>query len=350
MPRPNTTITPNRARIVDVARKAAVSRAAVSAVLNGGSHTTRVSEKTAAKIRRVAKELNYHPNHVARQLAGKRGNVVGVLGNWKFAPVAGRFLPYVNHLAAEKGYRIFAWESSGSIESIESYLDESLGRGIEGILYLAFDNDASWPEMAPRLARIPHVVSVLGDPGVPSGSCVLSQPAEGVRQVIEHLYAVGRQKIAFVLENMDTGINRQRAEAIRTVHGQLHRALEPDYLCVATQGWTENDGEKYDALCKELVGDRQVDAIAADSDYSAIMLMRSLRRLGRHVPEDVAVVGFGNDLAARWCDPLLTTVDYRVPVLVETALDLLIKRLEGHGSNPPQTVIIEPQLLVRESA
>ena len=74
-----------------------MSRPLVSFVLSGGKYAQRVHPKTAERIRRIAKQLNYHPNHAAQQLTGKRSSVLGALAsNWFYFPLRPRFLAYLN--------------------------------------------------------------------------------------------------------------------------------------------------------------------------------------------------------------------------------------------------------------
>ena len=87
-------------------------------------------------------------------------------------------------------------------------------------------------------------------------------------------------------------------------------------------------------LCEELVVRRGADAILAEGDFTAVSLLRALRRLGRRVPDDVAVIGWGNEQVAYWSDPPLTTVNYVFQKMVGTALDLLAGMIERPDERP----------------
>ena len=82
---------PARTRMINIARAAGVSRAAVSCVLTGGkTGNVRLSDETAARIRQIAQELRFHPNHVAQQLAGKRSGIIGALAQTWARPTESR--------------------------------------------------------------------------------------------------------------------------------------------------------------------------------------------------------------------------------------------------------------------
>ena len=335
--------------MIDVARQAGVSRPLVSFVLGGGKHAERVHPKTAERIRRVARELNYHPNHVAQQLAGKRSGVLGALaGNWFFFPLRPRFLAYLNQVADARGQKILTWQTNLHVEPVEQFLREFHGRGVNGLIYLAFDNDAEWPQVVPLLAELPHVVSVMTDPGIPGGSCVLCDVADGARQAVEFLHQQGRRKIVQILDTLETKLNRQRQGGFYRAHAELGRPLEADQLCIATRDWAEADYPKFVALAEDLVRRRGADAILADNDMGGALLMRALAELGLRVPDDVAMVGWGAEMISRYTTPVLTTVDYRLPQIMESTMDIMNELIEN-TEQEPKSVTIKPELIVRKS-
>lgn len=337
--------------MVDIARKAGVSQSAVSFVLGGGPRAEQIGAETAEKIRRIAKQLNFHPNHGALLLKGKRTGVIGALANnWYYFPLRPRFLAYLNHHADQRKLKLLTWQSDDRIEPIEQFVGESSGHGIDGLIYLAFDNDGEWPAAGPLLGQLPHVVSVLGDPGIPGGSAVLCDVADGARQVVEHLHLQGRQKIVQIVDSLDLSINRQRQKAFCRVLNELGRPAAPDQLCVATRGWNEADLPKFVELAQDLVQQRKADAIWADNDMGAALLVRALVELGLRVPEDVAVVGWGNEMIARYTTPALTTVAYRLAPMMDAALDLLLEMIEAGEESVGRSVTIRPELIVRASA
>ena len=164
--------------------------------------------------------------------------------------------------------------------------------------------------MVPPLSSFRRVVSLLGDPCIPGGACVESDVADGVRQVVEHLHARGRCKIAQILEDFERQGNARRRQAFFDAHTAAGRHVAADQVCAATRGFTAADFPKFLELADELILNRGADAILADSDYTAAGLIRALQFRGRRVPEDVAVVGWGNEPLAPWFIPGLTTVSY----------------------------------------
>jgi LacI family transcriptional regulator len=342
---------PKRVRMVDIARLAGVSRPAVSAVLSGtGKGNIIVSEKTAAKIRRIAQQLNFHPNHAARQLAGKRSRIIGALAKTWFWQTEQRALAWLNQLAASRNFKILAWQMDARKEGIDSFVEECLGWNIDGLICVTFKYDDVWPKAIESMARLPRVVSILGDPGVPGGHSVEIDVASGVRQSVAHLHRRGCRRIVQVLESTKSKLDRQRYEAFLAAHREFYGPADDDQICFATEGWGIEDYEKFQELARQLVVDRCADGIMTESDFSVPGLVRGLAKLGRRVPEDVALIGWGYEHVGRGVTPSLTTVDFDLENLVARALDLLTSLIEQPDEEQPRTVLVEPKLFVRESA
>ena len=91
-------------------------------------------------------------------------------------------------------------------------------------------------------------------------------------------------------------------------------------------------------------------AVVTESNYAALLLLADFARHGLRVPDDVAVVGWGNETIGQWLNRGLTTVNYRLKDVVGQALDLLGETIERPEEIRPRTVVIKPELVVRESA
>jgi DNA-binding LacI/PurR family transcriptional regulator len=336
--------------MTDVARHAGVSQAAVSFVLGGGKYSRRVSEKTALRIREVAKQLNFHPNHAAQQLSGKRSGVIGVLGsNWSGDQLPTRVLVWLTREAAERGIVILAEETVGNAESLERYASKCLSWNVDGLLFLAYNNDAIWPAAAAALGQLPRVVSVMGDAGIPNSHTVETDLSDGVHQAIRHLYEGGRRRIVLILEALDYQINCRRKEAFFAAHAELGLPCDDSQVCLATRGWKESDTPRWEALRDDLVDVRRADAILADSDATAAGLVSACKQRGVRVPEDLALVGWGNSTIARWIDPKLSSVDFLPAQLMGRSLDLLAGLIDQPHGERPRTIHVKPELIVRAS-
>ena len=226
-----------RTRMVDIARMAGVSRSAVSHVLSGtGKGNIIVSEKTAAKIREIAKQLNFHPNHAARQLAGKRSRIIGALAQTWFWQTEQRALAWLNQLAASRNFKILAWQMDAHADGIDTFVEECLAWNIDGLICVTFKYDEVWPQVVESMARLPRIVSILGDPGLSAGHAVEIDVASGVRQCVELLHRRGCRRIVQVLEGTKSRLDRQRYEAFLAAHREFYGDADSDQVCFATEG------------------------------------------------------------------------------------------------------------------
>ncbi|MBN2579513.1 MAG: LacI family DNA-binding transcriptional regulator [Pirellulales bacterium] len=340
----------SRVKMSDIAQRAKVSRMAVSHVLMGtGKGYIRVSEKTAQRIRAIARELGYTPNRAAQQLAGKRSGVLGILANDWMHPTELRILSWMHRLADQRGYRVLAAQANQSVESLKKYVADYAGRGIDGLIFVAFGNDALWPLLRGAFDILPRVVSVLGRPDFGQGYYVDTDHAEGIRQAVTHLHRQGRRRIVQVLEDPDSLMSRSRAEAFQQVCRELEIDDDPRRFSVTFQGATLRN-PSYVGFVEELIGRLQADAIIANSDSSALGIIHALYYKGLRTPDDVGVVGWGNDVTMPFAVPNLTTINFRFEEIIATALDLLTAMMEDPGDKKLRSVVIPPELMVRQTA
>ena len=340
-----------RSRMIDIAQRANVSRTAVTHVLTGAGagRIGGVSAAKAAEIRRIADELGYVPNLAAQQLAGKRSGMIGALAStWNMATER-RLLGWLQQVANARGFDVLGAQSNDRVEPVQRFLENCQSRGVDGLMIMAFANDGLLEQAAPLLARFSRVVALVGNPGIRGVPSIVSDVAGGTRISVEHLHRQGRRKIVQILEGLDTAMNRARQQAFFDAHRDLGRPLGEDQICIATRGWSEFDFAKMDPLCAELL-DRGMDAVLTDTDFTACMVLRSLRRLGKRVPDEVAVVGWGNEELAAWQDPQLTTVSYAFREVAVEAIDLLSQWIENPATADFDSRVVPMKLIVRESA
>ncbi|NQT37845.1 MAG: LacI family DNA-binding transcriptional regulator [Planctomycetes bacterium] len=340
--------------MLDVAKRAHCSRAAVSHVLMGtGQGVIKVGKETAAGIRRAAGELKFHPNHAARQLAGKRSRLLGVIADDWSSATGVRIFTWLEKNAAERDYQVLTSQTGNDPRRFERSVATCLSRGVEGVVCVGYRSEEQWAEVGPLLARFPHVVSVFARPNIPGVEYVDIDAAEATRQSVTHLLDRGRKRIGLLLEDLDLVPNRQRHEAFLQTHRELGLPVDEKRIYVGTKDWYYDRPEfeqQIDGALDRLLGEGRADALLADDDYGAAVLIRGLSRRGLRVPEDVAVVGYGNHLVSHFLNPELTTIDIRVQEVVYTAVAMLTEAIDGPESGSMQSVTLRPELLVRKSS
>lgn len=341
---------PHRTRLIDIAQRVGCSHAAVSCVLTGaGEGRIRVGRQKALLIRQVAKELNFHPNHAARQLKGKRSMVLGILSrNWETSFHLRTFY-WLQQVSASRGYQILAAQCKSAAE-VAATAEEFLSRGIDGALCFGQDTDAPDGESCEALARFPRLVSLFGRIAVPGSAFVGVCEATGIRQAVEHLHDRGRKKIA-VLLTRDGREMQQRRKGFLAAHRGLGRSVGSEQIQCGTSEWTWHQPDvhqRVDAWIERVVITAGVDAIIAQDDFRAAFLIQGLVRRGLRVPEDVAIVGFENDLISHHLTPPLTTVHVPVREVAEAAVAMLVEAAEDPAVEL-KSKTLKPRLMVRGS-
>ncbi|MFF4778193.1 LacI family DNA-binding transcriptional regulator [Microtetraspora fusca] len=321
-----------------IARHAGVSIASVSRVLNG----LPTREETVRRVLRAAEELGYVPNSVARSLKSRRTNQVAFamadIGN----PVYLAMVREIQPVLRAAGYRLLLHSTDADVADELDVLRGLGERYVDGLIMSPL-RVTEGHLSALAAARAPVVV--IGS--MPEGADVDNVRADsrtGVRLALDHLYGLGRRRIAFVNGPADTVPGAARAAAYREALEALDLPYDEDLVEVGD--FYRAEGAWAVQALLDRAGD--VDALMCANDLIALGALDVLRRAGRRVPEDVAVVGMDDtDLAAvAW--PSLTSVSLGSARRGRAAAELLLDRLEN-GEREPRVVTVEPRLAVRAS-
>lgn len=342
----------HRARLVDVAQRAGCSSAAVSCVLTGaGAGRIRVGQKKAELIRRAAADLNFRPNHAARQLKGKQSMVLGILSrNWETSFQLRTFY-WLQQAAAAQGYHILTAQCQSAAE-VAAAADEFLARGIDGAMCFGQDADAPDAESCLALARFPRLVSLFGRVDVPGSVCLRVCEASGISQAVEHLHQQGKRRVALILMPGGPGME-QRRKGFSAAHRRLGLTVLPEQIQpvgVYDWIWQQSDiAERVDAWIGRVVVDFGADAVIAQDDFRAAFLIQGLARRGLRVPQDVAVIGYENDLISHHLTPPLSTVHIPVREVAAAAVTMLVTAAATPSAAALKSRTFKPRLRVRGS-
>jgi DNA-binding LacI/PurR family transcriptional regulator len=339
-----------RPRIDDVARRAGVSKTSVSFAFNQPEH---LNASTRDRILAAAAELGYRPSPIARRLAARRTDQIGlVLPQPPHDAFANAFLPEllrgIGDVCDERGVSLVIVPPAGG----------SLARAVEGalvdgliLLGLAPDH----PELGlARRAGLPVVA--LDVDGWTDVDVVAIDDAGGSHAAANHLYRLGHRDVAVVLiaEHPDAaldelaGISGRRLAGIRAGFDEACRELDGDPVRMRILS-TEVSEEGGRAAFAELAGGSLPTAIVAITDMTAIGVLNAAADAGVRVPEDLSVVGFDDIPAAAWTSPRLTTVHQPIREKGRLAARRLIDITRTPDGHRPTTERLPTRLVVRGS-
>ncbi|HZG05534.1 MAG TPA: LacI family DNA-binding transcriptional regulator [Streptomyces sp.] len=332
-----------RPTIKTVAARAGVGRTTVSRVLNG---SPLVSDEARAAVQAAIAELGYVPNSVARSLVTSRTDSIALvipesesrLGSEPYFSAVIRGVS--NALAGTQVQLLLTLvRDRRELDQLTRFLT---ARRVDGVLLVSVHRDDPLPGLLERLG-LPTVLAGRRSPAE-SLSHVHSDNVGGASQAVRHLLERGRTGIATITGplDMDVGSSRLRGwrEALRD------GGREADEALVAPADFTEEGGRSaMRALLERRPG---LDAVFAASDVMAAGALAELRRQGRRVPDDVAVVGFDDSIIARHTDPPLTSVRQPVEEIGRTITELLLREIDEPGS-ARRHMVLPTSLVVRDS-
>jgi len=337
-----------RPRIADVARKAGVSKTAVSFAFNSPE---RLSAQTAARIRDVAERLGYRPNPVARMLTQRQTMTLGVLTPQALAvifsnPFFALFSEGVAEAAEELGYELHF------ISPLHGSLAMAMGRAmVDGVVAIGLSADH--PEVGQiEAAGLPMVLVDSED--LAGHSSVVVDDEAGARAAAEHLIALGHRDILILAvegpqpagnQPEHHGVSERRLRGYQAALEKAGLELRSDHV-VAGRASIPGGAATFE---RALAAGIRPTAVLAMSDAMAIGAVRHAREQGLRIPDDLSVVGFDDvDLAAH-VDPPLTTVHQPIREKGAVAARLLLARIAVGASHRPERVRLATELVVRSS-
>jgi DNA-binding LacI/PurR family transcriptional regulator len=331
-----------RPTIKTVAARAGVGRTTVSRVVNGSDL---VSADARARVLAAIKELNYVPNTVARGLVTSRTNAVALVipesaSRLGSEPFFAALIRGVSEALADNRTQLQLMLVRDQAER-EQLTESVAARRVDGVLLVSVHADDPLPAMLEEMG-LPTVLAGRRDVGERL-SYVHADNTGGAAQAVRHLLGSGRSKVATIAGPLDMDVGRSRLEGWRTAHHEA--GVRASQVLVETGDFSWESGRR--AMHSLLERAPDLDAVFAASDLMALGALDELRRQGREVPGDVAVIGFEDSLA-RYAHPPLTTVRQPVEELGRTMVRILAAITQEGGAR--QQLMLPTELVVRESA
>jgi LacI family transcriptional regulator len=334
-----------RITIQDIADELDTTASTVSRALQ--DHP-RISDATKESVRKMAEKLNYKPNNVASALRSGKSNVIGIM-----IPRTDRFffasiVRGIDTIASNAGYKIIISQSSDSTRKEETNITTLLEARVDGIL-------ASY---ALGTHTFEHYKQII-DENVPlilfdrthetleslHAAAVVLDDYLGAFKATEHLIKQGCRQIIHFAGPQHVSIYKERRRG-------YEEALKRHDISVDDTFILESDvkREAGKELGKKLMDANQLpDAIFSASDYAAATAMKVLKEYDIKVPDEVAVVGFGNEPFTSFIN--LTTVDQHAEEMGRMAAQLFLDQINGKNINQSRNkTVINPDLIVRESS
>ena len=327
------------ATIKDVAELAGVSIATVSRVVKGNGN---VSPKTAAKVTSAIKQLNYHPNALARQLKHQCTNNIIII----IPDISNTFFHEILHGIEETAERndmhilIADMHNKTSIE--EYYLRALMQKEVDGII--SFSANVAQQLLKQAANDFPLVIACQYLDSIDIPSITIDNVA-AAKEICNHLIASGKKNIAHLTALPNFLLYQDRLDG----YTASLRENGLDFRAGLIRYCSPNIKSGYEQTLSLLDSGIYFDSIFAAGDTMAIGAIRALKERGISIPDECAVAGFDDIEMSSLIDPPLTTIRQPKYQIGCDAMNMLISLIRG-SHIAKRNIVAEHQLVIRQSS
>ena len=333
----------HRTSLKDLAQELGVSIATVSRALRSSPE---IGQDMQAKVKELAKRLNYRPNPFAQSLRKEAPRVIGVVVPNLVTHYYAAVLDGIEDEARKEGYSVISANTHEDTEAEIRAIDNFISLHVEGIIACLSQNTTDYSHF--------EEIANMGIPLVFFGrtclsdrfSSVTANGDEAAYQATQHLIDTGSRRIAFIggPNHLDMVKRRKHGylEALRENRIPIDRTLvaceKIDYQ------WALDTTTR---LLNLPVGERP-DAVLAFNDIITFAAFTAIKQLGLSIPEDVALIGFTDDVHAQYVTPRMSAIEDQSHQMGKTACQLLLKSISGDSKIYRK--IVPQKLVIRETS
>lgn len=334
--------------ITKLAKIAGVSTSTVSRALN---NSQLISTKTRERIQQLAKEHDYIPNDLANGLLKNRTNAIGILTTDIRAP---HYSSIVHTLESElnaNGLHVFLCNTGGDFDRKQEYLSILLRNRVDGIILVgSVYNEQHGNEHILKVARSVPVLLINNILEAENVYCIAVDYAAGIFAAVEYAIKCGKRNLLFVARHETLSRVQKYAGFRRAVDN--FSVLEGNYRFfqppeIPTHDPLSSMVPLVDRL-RSLRNEFPFDAVVADDDSDAIIIMKALQILGCEIPGKVGVLGFNDSYLCQYSSPSLSSMDVHERTLGKETAARTVQLLKGSEKLEP-VKILTPHLVIRDS-
>lgn len=337
-------INKKRTTIKDIANQLNISAAAVSKALHNDS---RISEKTKIAVRQVAEELNYQPNHLASALRKGKSNLVGVIIPRTNSNFFSSVIQNIEEVLNKEGYNIIITQSNESYKKECASIDALLFTQVDGII-ASMANETVDLEYYEKIKSkgIPLILFDRGENNL-NVDYIGIDDYDSSQLIVNHLVEQGCKRIAHIGGFKHTRIfnNRIRGyvDALKKHNLTLHEELLVESNLTIEEGRTK--------MLQLLNLENRPDAVYVASDYAALGALQILNENNINVPNEIALVGFGNEPFTDMVTPKITSINQHSAEIGKRAAELFLSyKNQQEIKQSLNKIILDAELIIRDSS
>ena len=309
------------ATMLDVSLRAGVSKATVSRVLNG---TGQVKESTRQQVFNAMEELGYRPNFLARSLANRTSNSIGLVVSTFDGFYFGRLLQQASRQTETHGKQLIVTDGHDTPEREEEAVQMLADRQCDAIvLYTRYMSEKAIMKLI-NSVQMPLIV-INRDVSQARERCVFFEQQEAAFNAVEYLISQGHREIACITVPIHTPTGKARLTGYRKALEKHGIPWDESRVKYGDSGMTRG----YE-LCQELLNEKVgFSALFACNDDMALGSSKALHQAGLRIPQDVSLFGFDDAPCAKWLEPGLSTVYLPIDNMITTAIDQAIRLVKN---------------------
>lgn len=331
--------------IYDISRRAGVSIATVSRVLNNSPH---VSENTRKKVMAVIEGTGYVPNAFARGLGLNTMKTIGLLCPDASDPYLSQALTYLERSFRQQGYDCLLSCTDKALPARQQGVELLKSRHVDGIVLMGssfIEDQAADNAYIRDAAKNVPVVLLNGSFPCENVYGVLCDDQRAVTEAMFSLLDSGCKRVLFMYSYANYS-GRKKLAGYRAALAQRDIPVDEKLLCYFP--YDKNDVNRVRETLLQL--DRegvQFDAVLTSGDSLAVGALKYARAVGKRVPEDLSVIGYDNGTLCQCTEPELTSVDNKLPAICEHIVTTMLGVLED--KEMPQKTVFTGELVKRAS-
>ena len=312
--------------MLDVSRRAGVSKATVSRVLNG---TGQVKESTRQKVFKAMQALDYRPNFLARSLANRTSNSIGLVVSTFDGFYFGRLLQQASRQTESHGKQLIVTDGHDTPEREQEAVQMLADRQCDAIiLYTRYMSEKAILALADSITM--PLIIINRDVSLARERAIFFEQEDAAFQAVDYLISQGHREIACITVPGHTPTGKSRLMGYRKALEKNGITWDPAKVKYGDSSMTRG----YDA-CNELLQEGVTfSALFACNDDMALGASKALHQAGLNIPQDVSLFGFDDAPSAKWLEPGLSTVYLPIDTMITTAIDQAIRMVNGEEIEP----------------
>lgn len=332
--------------IHDIAKKMDMS---VTTVCRALQNSSIIKQETRRRVHDLAQTLGYKSNQFAKNLKDKDappltiGIIIPKLGSYLMSSI----FSGIENVASNSGFNLIVSQSFDSIGQEVTNAAALLNCKVDGLLVSLSHEENDIRHFDSFIEKGIPIVFFDRVPTQDHYTRVAIDNQKAAREATSHLIAQGCKRIVHMTVKSDKNVYAKRFQGYKDALEYAGIPLDEDLIIY--NDLSRQAGEE--AAAKLLSMEEMPDGVFASEDDCAVSCMISLKKAGIRVPNDVAFVGFNNDLTTQMVEPTLTTINYPARQIGERAMRYLIDALNNEPRNAPIiTAFLRSELIVRESS